>query len=55
MAGKRTKNMENIISNKLVNISISLEDYNPLKVLINRTGEPVKTISYFKGKREANS
>ena len=55
MAGKRMKNMENIISNKLVNISISLEDYIPLKVLINRTGEPVKTISYFKGKREANS
>lgn len=50
MAGKRMKNMENIISNKLVNISISLEDYIPLKVLINRTGEPVKTISYFKGK-----
>ncbi len=55
MAGKRMKNMENIISNKLVNISISLEDYIPLKVLINRTDEPVKTISYFKGKREANS
>lgn len=35
MAGKRMKNMENIISNKLVNISISLEDYIPLKVLIN--------------------
>lgn len=46
MAGKRMKNMENIISNKLVNISISLEDYIPLKVLINLSSRKFVVLHY---------
>lgn len=42
--------MENIIKNKRVKISISLEEYIPIKVLIDRKDEPIKNISYFKDK-----
>lgn len=31
-------------------ISISLEEYIPIKVLINRKAEPIENLSYFKGK-----
>lgn len=42
--------MENIIKDKVINISISLEEYIPLIVLIDRKEEPFKNISYFKDK-----
>ena len=42
--------MENIIKGKIVDVSISLEEYISLKVLIDREGEPIKNISYFNGK-----
>ena len=40
--------MNNIIKNKIVKISISLEEYIPFKVLIDRKNEPVKHLSYSK-------
>ena len=42
--------MENIIKNQIVKTSISLEEYIPLKVLIDRKDEPIKNLSYLKGK-----
>ena len=42
--------MENIIENQIVKTSISLEEYIPLKVLIDRKDEPIKNLSYLKGK-----
>lgn len=47
---KKKEIMENIIKNKIINISISLEKYIPLKVLIDRKEEPFKNIFYFKDK-----
>ncbi|MCM1026027.1 MAG: hypothetical protein NC432_06305 [Roseburia sp.] len=41
--------MENI-KNEIVKISIGLEEYIPLKVLIDRKDEPIKNISYSKDK-----
>ena len=42
--------MNNIIKNKIVKTSISLEEYIPFKVLIDRKNEPVKYLSYSKDK-----
>lgn len=42
--------MENIIKNQIVKTSISLEEYIPLKVLIDRKDEPIKNLSYSKDK-----
>lgn len=42
--------MENIIKNQIVKTSISLEEYIPLKVLIDRKDEPTKNLSYSKDK-----
>lgn len=42
--------MENIIKDKIVDVSIRLEEYIPLKVLVDRESEPIKNISYFNGK-----
>ena len=42
--------MENIIKDKTVKISISLEEYIPLKVTIDRKNEPIENVSYFKDK-----
>ena len=42
--------MENIIENQIVKTSISLEEYIPLKVLIDRKDEPIKNLSYLKDK-----
>lgn len=50
MVGKKEKTMENIIKNQIVKTSISLEEYIPLKVLIDRKDEPVKNLSYSKDK-----
>ena len=50
MVGKKEKTMENIIKNQIVKTSISLEEYIPLKVLIDRKDEPIKDLSYLKGK-----
>jgi len=50
MVGKKEKTMENIIENQVVKISISLEEYIPLKVLIDRKDEPIKNLSYLKDK-----
>lgn len=50
MVGKKEKTMENIIKNQIVKTSISLEEYIPLKVLIDRKDEPIKNLSYSKDK-----
>lgn len=42
--------MENIIKNQIVKTSVSLEEYIPLKVLIDRKDEPIKNLSYSKDK-----
>lgn len=42
--------MDNIIKNQIVKTSISLEEYIPLKVLIDRKDEPIKNLSYSKDK-----
>ncbi|MCX4307822.1 MAG: hypothetical protein OSJ69_18715 [Acetatifactor sp.] len=42
--------MENIIKDKIVDVSIRLEEYIPLKVLVDWESEPIKNISYFNGK-----
>ena len=42
--------MENIIKDKTVKISISLEEYIPLKVTIDRKNEPIENVLYFKDK-----
>lgn len=42
--------MDNIIKNEMIKISISLEEYIPLKVLIDRKDEPIKNISYSRDK-----
>lgn len=50
MVGKKEKTVENIIKNQIVKTSISLEEYIPLKVLIDRKDEPIKNLSYSKDK-----
>lgn len=50
MVGKKEKTMENIIENQIVKTSISLEEYIPLKVLIDRKEESIKNLSYSKDK-----
>lgn len=50
MVGKKEKTMENIIKNQIVKTSISLEEYIPLKVLIDRKDEPIRNLSYSKDK-----
>ena len=50
MVGKKEKTMENIIKNQIVKTSISLEEYIPLKVLIDKKDEPIKNLSYSKDK-----
>ncbi len=40
--------MENIIENQIVKTSISLEEYIPIKVLVDRKDEPIKNLSYLK-------
>ena len=50
MVGKKEKTMENIIKNQIVKTIISLEEYIPLKVLIDRKDEPIKNLSYSKDK-----
>lgn len=50
MAGKKEKTMENIIKNQMIKTSISLEEYIPLKVLIDRKDEPIRNLSYSKDK-----
>jgi len=50
MAGEKEKIMEEIVKDKGVKISISLEEYIPLKVLIDREDEPVINMSYYKDK-----
>lgn len=42
--------MKNVIKNQIVKTSISLEEYIPLKVLIDRKDEPIKNLSYSKDK-----
>ena len=42
--------MENIIKNQIVKLSISLEEYIPLQVLIDRKDEPTRNLSYLKDK-----
>lgn len=42
--------MENIIINKTVKILVSLEEYIPLKVLIDRKDESIKNVSHSKDK-----
>lgn len=42
--------MENIIDNQIAKTSIGLEDYIPLKVLLDRKDEPIKNLSYSKDK-----
>lgn len=39
-----------IIKDEMVKISVSLEDYIPLKILIDRKDEAIKNISYAKDK-----
>lgn len=48
--GKKVKAMDNIIKNQIVKTSISLEEYIPLKVLIDRKDEPIKNLLYSKDK-----
>lgn len=48
MVGKKEKTMENIIKNQIVKTSISLEEYIPMKVMIDRKDEPIKNLSYSK-------
>jgi len=50
MAGKRRENMENFIKSNDIKVTISLEKYIPVKVIVDRKDEPTKNISYFKGK-----
>lgn len=50
MVGKKEKTVVNIIKNKIIKTSINLEEYIPLKVLIDREDEPVKNVSYSKDK-----
>lgn len=50
MDGKKEKTMENIIKNRVIKTSVSLEEYIPLKVLIDRKNEAIKYLSYSKGK-----
>lgn len=50
MDGKKEKIMENILKNDMVKIVISLEEYIPLKVIMDRKDEPIKNISYSKDK-----
>lgn len=50
MVGKKEKTMENIIKNQIVKTSTSLEEYIPLKVLIDRKDEPIKNLLYSKDK-----
>lgn len=42
--------MDNMMKNQIVKTSVSLEEYIPLKVLIERKDEPVKYLSYSKDK-----
>lgn len=42
--------MENIIKPPMLKTAISLEEYIPLKVLIDRKDEPIKNLSYSKDK-----
>ena len=42
--------MENIIKDQIVKTSIILEQYIPLKVMIDRKDEPIKNLSYLKDK-----
>ena len=42
--------MENIIKDQIVKTSISLEQYIPLKVMIDRKDQPIKNLSYLKDK-----
>lgn len=42
--------MQNIIKHQIVKTSISLEEYIPLKVLIDRKDEAIKNLSYSKNK-----
>lgn len=42
--------MENIIKKQIVETSMSLEEYIPLKVLIDRKDEPTRYLSYSKDK-----
>ena len=44
------KIMKNIIKDKTVKILISLEEYIPLKVIIDRKNEPIENVLYFKDK-----
>lgn len=42
--------MDNVIKNRMVKTSVSLEKYIPLKVFIDRKDEPVKYLAYSKDK-----
>ena len=42
--------MENVMKNNMIKITVILEEYIPLKVLVNRKDEPTKNISYSKDK-----
>ena len=50
MVGKEEETVEKIIKNKIVKTSIELEEYIPLKVLIERKDEPIKNLLYLKDK-----
>ena len=50
MVGKKENTMENIIKDQIVKTSIILEQYIPLKVMIDRKDEPIKNLSYLKDK-----
>ena len=42
--------MENVMKNNMIKITVILEEFIPLKVLVNRKDEPTKNISYSKDK-----
>ena len=50
MVGKEEETVEKIIKNQIVKTSIELEEYIPLKVLIERKDEPIKNLLYLKDK-----
>ena len=50
MVGKEEETVEKIIKKQIVKTSIELEEYIPLKVLIERKDEPIKNLLYLKDK-----
>lgn len=50
MVGKEEETVKKIIKNQIVKTSIELEEYIPLKVLIERKDEPIKNLLYLKDK-----